>query len=265
MRHIRPRKGLGQSFLTYEPVADALVDALRPAAQDTVLEIGPGKGVLTSRLLALAGSVLAVELDERLVAGLRLELGANPALEVVHDDFMEFDLSRLSGLLVMGNLPYNLSSQMLFRLLDNLQAWDRAVLTTQREFALRLLAAPGGKEYGALTVFFDRLTVRERLFNIQPECFKPHPDVVSTAFRLTRRLVPAYDVGDEARFRRIVKACFVQRRKTVANNLAAGLGMDKPHVHAFLDIAGIEPIVRSETLSGEEFKRLAAAVGAMQD
>ena len=265
MRHIRPRKALGQAFLTYVPVADALVDALGVTRQDAVLEIGPGKGILTSRLLERAGKVLAVELDARLVDGLQLELGAVGQLELVHGDFMEFDLSRLSGLLVMGNLPYNLSSQMLFRLLDNLQAWDRAVLTTQREFALRLLATPGGKEYGALTVFFDRLTVRERLFNIQPECFKPHPDVVSTAFRLTRRLAPAYDVGDEARFRRVVKACFVQRRKTIANNLAAGLGMDKPRVHAFLDAAGIEPTVRSETLSGEEFKRLADVVGATQD
>lgn len=264
MRHIRPRKALGQAFLTYAPVADALVDALGVTRQDTVLEIGPGKGILTCRLLEQAGRVTAVELDSRLVDGLRMELGATGSLDLVHGDFMEFDLSRLSGLLVMGNLPYNLSSQMLFRLLDNLQAWDRAVLTTQREFALRLLAEPGGKEYGALTVFFDRLTRRERLFNIQPECFKPHPDVVSTAFRLTRRPAPAYDVPDPAQFRRVVKACFVQRRKTIANNLVAGLGFDKPRVHDILEAAGIQPTVRSETLSGEEFRRLADAAGAIQ-
>lgn len=265
MRHIRPRKALGQSFLTYAPVADALVDSLRATHRDTVLEIGPGKGILTTRLVERAGRVVAVELDERLATGLRQELHSSSTLDIIQGDFMEFDLSGLHGLLVMGNLPYNLSSQMLFRLLDNLETWDRAVLTTQREFALRLLATPGGKEYGALTVFFDRLTERERLFNIQPECFKPRPDIISTAFRLTRRATPAYDIDDEARFRRVVKACFVQRRKTIANNLAAGLGIDKPRVHAILEAARIQPTVRSETVSGEEFKRLADAAGAARD
>jgi 16S rRNA (adenine1518-N6/adenine1519-N6)-dimethyltransferase len=257
VKHIRPHRSLGQSFLTYEPVADNLVDSLGAGPGDTVLEIGSGKGMLTRRLLARAGHVLAVEVDPRLVEGLREELGADRKLEVVRSDFMVFDLSGLRGLLVMGNLPYNLSSQMLLRLLEYLPSWDAAVLTTQREFAHRLLAGPGTKAYGALSVLFDRLVERERLFNIEARCFKPRPDVVSTAFRLRRRPQPLYDVADPEQFRRVVRACFAQRRKTIANNIAAAFGLNRPTVECLLGRAGIEPAVRAEMLPGDSFRRLA--------
>ncbi len=260
MRHLYPRRGLGQSFLTYEPVADALVEALGLSPTDTVLEVGPGKGMLTRRLVAMAGRVVAVEIDERLAQGLRTDLGACGNLEVVQADFMKFDVGPYGHLKVLGNLPYNLSSQILFRLLESLPAWDVAVLTTQREFAYRVVAVPGSKAYGALSVFFDRLTIRERLFNIKSACFKPRPDVVSTSFRLTRREQPLYAVPDEALFRRVVKVCFAQRRKTIANNLVAGLNLTRETVVTHLKQAGIEPTVRAETLSGEQFKRLADAL-----
>ena len=260
MRHLYPRRGLGQSFLTHEPVADALVDALSLCPTDTVLEVGPGKGMLTRRLVAMAGRVVAVEIDERLAEGLRAELGACGNLEVVQADFMEFDLAPFRHLKVLGNLPYNLSSQILFKLLESLESWDAAVLTTQREFAYRVVAAPGSKAYGALSVFFDRLTLRERLFNIAPESFKPRPNVVSTSFRLTRREQPLYAVADEALFRRVVKACFAQRRKTIANNLVAGLELTREVVVTYLERARIDPSARAETLSGEQFKRLADAL-----
>ena len=265
MRHVRPRRALGQSFLTYEPVADALVAALGSDAAGTVLEVGPGKGMLTRRLVALAGKVIAVEIDERLAAGLRDELGEGGNLDVVHADFMRFDLEPYRHLRVLGNLPYNLSSQILFKLLDFLHTWDVAVLTTQREFAYRVVAVPGSKAYGALSVFFDRLTIRERLFNIPPESFKPRPDVISTSFRLTRRAQPLYEVPDEARFRQIVKACFVQRRKTIANNLIAGLKMTREAAVTGLERAGIEPTARAEALRGEEFRALADALGSDRD
>ena len=262
MRHLYPRRGLGQSFLTYEPVADALVEALGPGPTDTVLEVGPGKGMLTKRLVAVAGRVVAVEIDERLAEGLRTELGTCENLEVVQADFMKFDMGPFLHLKVLGNLPYNLSSQILFRLLESLHAWDVAVLTTQREFAYRVVAVPGSKAYGALSVFFDRLTLRERLFNIPPESFKPRPNVVSTSFRLTRREQPLYAVTDEALFRRVVKACFVQRRKTIANNLVAGLNLTREAVVGHLKQAGVEPTARAETLSGKQFKQLTDALAA---
>jgi len=260
VRHLYPRRGLGQSFLTYEPVADALVEALGVCPTDTVLDVGSGKGVLTKRLVAMAGKVIAVEIDERLAEGLRAELGGCGNLEVFHADFMGFDLGPYRHLKVLGNLPYNLSSQILFKLLESLEAWDVAVLTTQREFAYRVVAVPGSKAYGALSVFFDRLTIRERLFNIAPESFKPRPDVVSTSFRLTRREVPLYEVPDEALFRRMVKVCFAQRRKTIANNLVAGLRLTRDAVVVLLKQAGIDPAARAETVSGEQFKGLADAL-----
>jgi len=241
-------------------VADALVEALSPGPSDTVLEVGPGKGILTRRLVDLAGRVVAVEIDDRLAEGLRVELGGRGNLEVVHADFMSFDLGPYRHLKVLGNLPYNLSSQILFKLLESLDVWDVAVLTTQREFAYRVVALPGSKAYGALSVFFDRLTFRERLFNIEPESFKPRPDVVSTSFRLRRREQPLYPVPDEASFRRVVKVCFAQRRKTIANNLVAGLELTREAVVAHLEQAGIEPSARAETLGGEQFRELAEAL-----
>jgi len=227
---------------------------------DTVLEVGPGKGMLTKRLVTLAGRVIAVEIDERLAEGLRVELAGCGNLEVVQADFMGFDLKPFRRLKVLGNLPYNLSSQILFKLLESLEAWDFAVLTTQREFAYRVVAVPGSKAYGALSVFFDRLTIRERLFNIPPESFKPRPDVVSTSFRLTRREQPLYAVPDEASFRRMVKVCFAQRRKTIANNLVAGLTLTRDAAATCLRQAGIDPTARAETLSGLQFKALADAL-----
>jgi len=257
MKHLRPRKSFGQSFLTHEPTADALVAGLQLTPEDMVLEIGPGKGVLTRRLLAQAGRVVAVEIDPRLVDCLLVELGASPKLAVVQADFMTFDLTRYSGIKVMGNLPYNLSSQMLFRLLEFADHVDSAVLTTQREFADRLLGRPGTRDYSALTVFFERRFERKKLFNIPPSCFKPRPDVVSTSFRLTRRSRPLFPVADEELFRRVVKSCFIQRRKTIANNLMAGLGLDRETASRVLNQVGIDPKCRAESLAAIQFKQLA--------
>lgn len=259
MRHIRPRKGLGQAFLTHEQTADDIVDSLGCGRADTVLEIGPGKGILTRRLLQRAGRVIAVELDERLAAGLRTEL-ADERLEVAHADFLEFDLAPYRDLKVIGNLPYNVSSQMLFRLLDRPAAWRVGVFTTQREFALRVLAEPGGRDYGAVSVFFARLCARERLFNIEPAAFKPRPDVVSTVFRLTRLARPLFEVADEARFRQVVKASFAQRRKMIANSLTSLGGLDRAGAVAALERAGLDPAARAETLAPVQFRALADAL-----
>jgi 16S rRNA (adenine1518-N6/adenine1519-N6)-dimethyltransferase len=260
MKHLRPIKDLGQSFLTHAATADELVAALGVGPADHVLEIGAGKGVLTDRLAAVAGRVVAVEIDPRLADLLGQELAGCGNLDIVRQDFMEFDLSRYRGLKVIGNLPYNLSSQMLLRLLDSTTAWDRAVLTTQREFAQRVLGIPGTKANGALTVFVDILCEKRRLFNIRPECFKPRPDVVSTSFLLTRRSEPLFRVPDQESFRRVVRGCFVQRRKTIANNLRAGLGLDREDALRALTAAGIAPGLRAEALRPEQFRDLALAL-----
>ncbi len=253
---MRPRRALGQSFLTYQPTVTALVEALAAGPDDAVLEVGPGKGALTERLVGRVRRVVAVELDERLVRILRDRFGGRPDCEVVHGDFLEFPLAFSTPVRVIGNLPYNISSQVLFRLLDNVDQWCCAVLTSQREFAARVLAASGSKDYGAISVFTDLECRRERLFNIPASHFKPRPDVVSTAFRLVRRSEPVFRLADPGAFRAIVKASFRQRRKTLANNLLAA-GLARADAERALAACGLEPRVRAEQLSVGQFRDLA--------
>jgi 16S rRNA (adenine1518-N6/adenine1519-N6)-dimethyltransferase len=256
MKHIRPIKSFGQSFLTYEPAADRIVEALGLAPEDEVIEIGPGKGVLTCRLVERCRKVTAVEIDGRLVEHLRSELGCSSSLEVVHQDVLGFDFSRFRDAVVCGNLPYNISSQILFRLLDNLPNWKRGVFTLQREFATRLLAVPGNRDYGAVTALFELWTERQKLFNLEPDCFKPSPDVMSTVIGMRRRDKPLCAVKDAELFKKVVKAAFAQRRKTLGNNLHSGLGLDRPALSLAERASGIDLKRRAETLSLSDFCRL---------
>ena len=256
MMHIRPIKSFGQSFLTYEPAADRIVEALKLSPDDEVIEIGPGKGVLTSRLVECCRKVVAVEVDERLVEHLRSEFAGQANLDVVHQDVLGFDFSRFRDVAVCGNLPYNISSQILFRLLDNLPSWKRGVFTLQREFAARLLAAPDNKDYGAVTVLFELWTERQKLFNLEPDCFKPSPDVMSTVISIRRRDNPLCAVRDMEFFKKVVKAAFAQRRKTLGNNLNSGLGLDRQALALVEQASGIDLKRRAETLSLSDFCHL---------
>lgn len=256
MRHLRPIKSFGQSFLTYEPAADDLVAALQVGPGDAVLEIGPGKGVLTRRLAACGCHVIAVEIDRRLKTALELEFLGIENVEIVEGDFMKYPLDGMAGVTVIGNLPYNLSSQMVVKLLDSPPVWSRAVLTTQREFASRILGVPGNKAFGALTVLVDRLCLKRKLFNLPPEYFKPRPDVVSTSFVLERRSQPLFVPSNLEAFRSFVRTCFRQRRKTLANNLVAGVGLDRSRAVAALVAAGIRPSARAEVLRPVQFDEL---------
>lgn len=246
------KKSLGQVFLAYAPAARALVSALDLQPDDWVLEIGPGRGALTRRLLETGCRVTAVEIDVQLADRLRCQLQSEK-LEIVTADFMEFDLSGFSKVKVVGNLPYNLSSQIILRLVESPSAWQVAVLTTQREFARRVLAAPGSKAYGALSVFCSVRVTGERVLNLPPEWFRPKPAVVSTAFRLKVREHPLFQPRDNDWFRRVVRAAFCQRRKTLVNSLSVGLGMDKHTVARVLLDVDIDPETRAETLTPEQF------------
>lgn len=264
LRAFRPSRSLGQSFLVSARIADALVAGLDIEPGDTVLEIGPGKGVLTRRLVEQAQRVVAVEIDRRLVQRLKEELGARPNLELVQQDFLTYRMEPERPVKVIGNLPYSVSSQILFRLLDLRHHWVRAVLTTQREFAQRVLGSPGTKHYAPLSVFFERVCVREKLFNIPAASFRPRPAIVSTAFCLRVREEPLFEVANEAFFRTVVKACFSQRRKTLLNSLASGLGGDKMRVRRLIEAAGVEPAVRAEKLRPDDFGRLASVFARLQ-
>jgi 16S rRNA (adenine1518-N6/adenine1519-N6)-dimethyltransferase len=259
--HIKPVKRLGQSFLTYEPAADEIVAALELEPNDEVLEIGPGKGVLTERLARACRRVVAVEVDRRLVDYLRERFRDVHNLEVVHQDFLAFDLRPFHDIKLCGNLPYNISSQILFRLLDNLQSWTFGVFTLQREFALRLLGRPNTRDYGALTVLFELQTERTRVCNLDAEHFKPSPDVVSTVVTIRRRTRPLLELGNPELFIRVVKAAFAQRRKTLGNNLRAAFGLDRTVLDAIAESSGIVLNRRAETMTVEEFGLLADAIG----
>ena len=262
MARFYPSKALGQSFLIHPPTARALVDALAPEPHDTVLEIGPGRGALTGLLIGRVAQVVAVELDRRLGEFLQAEFGSEPGFELVIADFLTWQPLFRRPVKVIGNLPYSMSSPMLFRLLEEFTGWSEAVLTTQREFARRVLGGPGSKDYGALSVLCERLCEREKLFNIPAERFRPRPEVVSTSFRLRRRDRPLFEVASEQFFRRVVRAAFAQRRKTLANNLVAAFAIARPEAETILAQVGLDARSRAESVPAERFSALARALAA---
>jgi 16S rRNA (adenine1518-N6/adenine1519-N6)-dimethyltransferase len=263
-RFPRARKRFGQHFL--EPAwVERLIAAVAPSADETLLEIGPGRGALTMPLAARAGRVIAVELDRDLSAALAARLPEN--VHLVQADFLEVDLPRLlqderTPIRIVGNLPYNVASPILFRLLD--EAMDGSLLSDatlmlQREVADRLLAGPGEPEYGAMSIQVQLLADIERVLSLPPGAFRPPPKVHSAVVRLRFR-PPRVDVGTRAVFERIVRGVFLQRRKTLANALkpvAASFGRSASEV---LEKAGLDGRRRPETLSLEDVARLALAV-----
>ncbi len=256
MTKFRPKKQLGQSFLTYEPTAERLVDALNISSEDEVLEIGSGKGILTEQLAQKAKYVYAVEIDKRLSDMLRQKFAGCENVEIINQDILQYDLSRFKQLKILGNVPYSISSQILFLLLKYIQVWNIAVLTLQKEFAARILAKPGTKEYGAITVIFNLHTEVQKLFSIPPAFFKPKPKIFSTVILLKAREQPLFQIPDEAFFTKVVKASFSQRRKTLLNNLHSSLKIDKHELQELGNKIDINMTRRAETLTLAEFVTL---------
>ncbi len=263
MERVRAKKSLGQNFLVDQHVLERIVAAVAPTAGDQLLEIGPGQGALTGFLVPRVGRLVAVELDKRLLGPLTAAYGALPHVAIVEGDILRVDLPRLltahgeGQWKVAANLPYNISSQVLFLFLETPTLFSRLVLMLQKEVGDRLVARPGTKEYGILSVFcalhFD--VVRECV--VKPGSFRPIPKVDSVVLRFTPLAAPRCDVGDEPLFRRLVKAAFGQRRKTLWNCLkSADLAPDDETLRAVLASCGIDPGRRGETLDLEEFARL---------
>lgn len=260
----RPRKRFGQHFLEPAWVAK-LIDVLAPAPHETFLEIGPGRGAVTRVLAPRVRQIVAVEIDRDLAAALPSLVPGN--VRVVTGDFLEIDLDELlrgepRPLRVVGNLPYNVSSPILFRLLDAADEGRRlgdATVMLQKEVAERLAATPGSTRYGTLAVQVTLLADIEPLLTLPPGAFRPPPKVTSAAVRLRFR-APAADVGDRATFERVVRGMFLHRRKTLLNAfrpVASSFGHSAAQV---LDRAGINPSRRPETLSLGEIARLSRAV-----
>ncbi len=260
----RARKRFGQHFLEPAWVA-RLIAALAPSADDTFLEIGPGRGALTLPLAERAGRVIAVELDRDLAASLANRVPAN--VRIIQSDFLEVNLPLLlegerTPVRVVGNLPYNVASPILFQVLagaEDGRLLREATLMLQREVADRLLAEPGGPDYGAMSIQVQLRADVERVLNLPPGAFRPPPKVHSAVVRLHLR-PPGVDIGSAEVFERVVRGLFLQRRKTLANALkpvAASFGRSPSDL---LERARLDGGRRPETLSVEDVARLSQAV-----
>jgi 16S rRNA (adenine1518-N6/adenine1519-N6)-dimethyltransferase len=260
----RAKKRFGQHFLEPAWVAK-LIDALDPRPEDTFFEIGPGRGALTRPLAPRVGSIIAIEIDVGLAAALPARLPEN--VRIVQGDVLDADLAALlhdarRPVRVVGNLPYNVASPILFRLLHGAEhgaLLSDATLMLQKEVADRVAARPGSADYGALAIQVALLADVERVLTLPPGAFRPPPKVTSAVVRLRFRQ-PAEDVGDLSTFERIVRGLFQQRRKTVANALkpvADSLGRSAGQL---LVAAGVDGRKRPEELSLAELARLSRAV-----
>ncbi len=254
-----PRPKLGQHFLTDGGAAERIVAALGNLKQLTVVEIGPGRGVITELLAGRARNVLAVELDRELAAQLSGRF-APKQVSVIERDVLTFDFAAASAraggrLAVVGNLPYSITSPILLKLAASHAALESAVLMVQREVADRVAAAPGGRDYGVLSVTVQMHGPVEKLFTLPPGAFSPPPEVHSTVFRW--RFAPRFaELGVEKEpFLRFVRGAFAQKRKTLANNLRAA-GITSQAIAAALPQAGIETQARTEAVSIEALAAL---------
>lgn len=262
-------KAKGQNFLTQSWVPQNIAMEAGVDESCGVLEIGPGMGPLTQQLCLRAGKVVAVEVDQKLKPVLAETMAPYDNLEIIFGDILKQDIAALvkekfGGLRIKAcaNLPYYITSDILAALLEA-KCFETVTVMVQKEVAQRICAKPGTAAYGAFTVFCQYYTQPEILFDVPPHCFIPQPKVTSAVLHLNVRKEPACHVKDEAMFFKVVRASFAQRRKTLVNGLSAVFGnLGKEQLTQILVDCGFAPTVRGETLSLEEFARLADAIGA---
>jgi 16S rRNA (adenine1518-N6/adenine1519-N6)-dimethyltransferase len=252
------RRALGQHFLRDAGIARAIVDLVAPSPTDLVVEIGPGEGALTAELARRAGHVIALEVDPVLIARLAPRL---LGVELLQADARTWDYTALRAsaggrVLVVGNLPYSVGKPILQKLVMARTAIDEMALMLQREVAERVAAGPGSRVYGSLSVLTQLYCDVRIALRVPPGAFRPPPKVESAVLHLRVRPEPVVPLADERRFHTVVRAAFTQRRKTLANALAAGLGRPVIQVREAVEAAGVEPGRRAETLTIPEFAAL---------
>lgn len=262
-RH-RPRKRFGQHFLANVRVADKIVASANLGDTDTVLEIGPGRGVLTERLIGASREVYAVEIDRDLTAPLTARFGGEPGFHLVSGDILKLDLGAMfagerSRITVVSNLPYNISSPVIEHLARYRNVIGKAVLMLQKEVAARLLAHSGSKDYGLLTLNFSLYAEGKKIMDVRPGSFIPPPSVMSTVLSVKYSEDCRYPLHDTAVFRAMTGSVFRQRRKMIRNTLApfaASLGIGADVMQSMLEAAGIKPEARPESIAVERFVEL---------
>lgn len=269
-KRIKAKKEFGQNFLIDDNVLSRIVSCVAPTPEDCILEVGPGRGALSRLLVASGARFVAVEWDRELIPLLNAEFAGNDRVEIGHGDILRVDLrqilsSRAPGRKwkVAANLPYNISSQVLFKFMEECDLFEGLVLMLQKEVGDRLTAPPGCKEYGALTVLLRLHFDIRREFIVKPGSFRPIPKVDSAVLSFTPLAGPRVEVGDEDLFRRVVKGGFNQRRKTLLNSLrSAGFDDADGTLTAALAACSVDGMRRGETLSLEEFAALSRALAA---
>lgn len=256
-----PKKSLGQNFLVHDRVLESILRLVDLTPEDEILEIGPGLGSLTRRLVERARRVWAVEIDRFLIEKLRAgDLGSHPALELIHGDILKLPLESLlpkRKIKLVANLPYSISTPVLFRLFELRERFSFLVLMVQREVAERMASAPGTKSYGSLSVWCQIHGRIAAKVPVAPEAFFPRPKVRSMVLKIELHPEPLVSKDEIPVLQGLVRAAFGRRRKTLQNNLLTWLKIGREEVDRLLRSQGIDPRRRGETLSVEEFIGLA--------
>lgn len=261
------KKHLGQNFLFDPSILLRIIEAADIAHSDTVVEIGPGHGTLTRLLSGAAKKVIAIELDDELYRKLKENAAFPGNTEIIHCDALKYPYEELGPFKVVANIPYYITTPIIFRLIDAGKNLKSMTLTIQKEVAQRIVAPPGTKDYGVLSIAIQYYACPKMIFTIPKGAFRPVPKVDSAVIRIDMLDKPPVNVLDEKLFFRVVRTAFSQRRKTLANALKTIIQGKSPlppfskgGIKEILTSAGIDPVRRAETLSIEEFARLADAL-----
>ena len=262
---IKMSKKLGQNFLIKRGIVDEIVHAAELTPGKPVLEVGPGIGTLTQGLAQSGADVTAIELDRRLLEVLDTTLASYDNVRIVHGDVLKLDVPTIMNhkpFKVVANLPYYITTPIIMSLLESKLPIERLVVMVQKEVALRMVAKPGTKDYGALSVAVQYYTEPDIVLDVPPKSFLPAPAVTSSVIRCVLRDKPPVDVIDEKLFFRVVKAGFAQRRKTFANTMKT-TGLSKDRIEELLAKANIDGQRRGETFTLQEFADVANAWAAL--
>lgn len=257
------QKKFGQNFLIDPHVLEKIVDAAQITGEDCVLEIGPGIGTMTQYLAESAREVVAVEIDKALMPILQDTLSAYDNVTIINEDILKVDVRQIveernqgRPIKVVANLPYYITTPIIMSLLENHVPLQSITIMVQKEVAERMQVGPGTKDYGALSLAVQYYARPEIVAHVPANCFMPRPNVDSTVIRLTRYQEPPVTVGDEKHMFALIRASFNQRRKTLANGLANGMGISREQVNAALEKLGLPATIRGEALTLEQFAQL---------
>ena len=259
-------KNLGQNFLMDKNIIDKIVEGTEINAEDTVIEIGPGIGVITQEAANRAKKVIAVEIDKSLIPILGETLAEHDNIKIINEDILKLDLNKIideenaESVKIIGNLPYYITTPIIMKILNDEVKAKSITVMMQKEVAERIKAEPGTKTYGAISVAVQYSCLVKKIADVPRTVFVPQPNVDSTVLKLIPRGKGAVEVQDKKLFFECIKAGFGQRRKTLSNSLQTIRGTSKETIIASLNAAGIEPTRRAETLTLEEFGKLSNEV-----